>query len=66
MVPLSQMSERQRAALEEAVADPRTLELFATNPALEPVFERGGLLIYEVAKRSLAQSSGPIAAMAGG
>jgi len=53
-------------SLEAAVASPATLALFDQNVALVPVFRQGPTVVYEVAKRSLAQSSGPIEAIGAG
>lgn len=53
-------------SLETTTANPRTLQLFAENPELITVFDNGDVRIYEVAKESLAQTRGPIAAIGSG
>ncbi len=53
--------------LERASANPATLELFRTHPALVEVFSgERGLAIYGVANESLAQASGAIASIGPG
>lgn len=53
-------------AIEAEIADPVTLGILAEHPSLTAVFRNGDQVIYEVAKRSLAQSSGPMVAMGSG
>ncbi|MEM7094033.1 MAG: DUF2298 domain-containing protein [Actinomycetota bacterium] len=52
--------------VEAAVANPETLRILGEHPALTPVFRQGEQVIYEVSKRSLAQTSAPLVAMEAG
>lgn len=45
-------------AVEAAIANPETLQIFAEHPSLDPVFTRGDQVIYEVEKQTLAQRQG--------
>lgn len=53
-------------AVETQIANPETLRLLGDHPALTAVFRSGDQVIYEVAKRWLTQSSGPIASIGSG
>ena len=46
-------------SLEAVSASPETLRIFAQHPSMIEVYRNGETAIYEVAKRSLAQSANP-------